>query len=349
MMPARAVAFALGAAALFGASTPLAKALVGEMPPVLLAGLLYLGSGLGLMTVFAARRLRGDPTPGIDRPGRPWLAAAILFGGILAPVALVVGLRQTTGAAAALLLNLEGLFTAGLAWFVFKENFDRRIAAGMALILAGGVVLIWPAHGAAWSWPAGALLVAAASLCWAIDNNLTQRVSGGDPILIAGLKGLCAGVVNVTIVQVMTSGFPEARHVAAAMVVGLLGYGVSLVFFIVALRGLGTARTGAYFSLAPFIGAGVSIVMLRELVTLQLGLAAVFMGAGVWLHLTEKHEHDHTHEPLVHSHTHRHDEHHQHAHDPGVTFAEPHTHTHTHQPLTHRHPHYPDLHHRHRH
>jgi drug/metabolite transporter (DMT)-like permease len=349
MIPARAVWFALAAAALFGASTPLAKALVGEMPPVLLAGLLYLGSGLGLMTAFAVRRLRGDPSPGIDPPGRPWLAAAIVFGGIVAPVALVVGLRQTTGAAAALLLNLEGLFTAALAWFVFKENFDRRIAAGMALILAGGVVLIWPAPGAEWSWPAGALLVVAASLCWAIDNNLTQRVSGGDPILIAGLKGLCAGVVNVTIAQVMAPGLPEARHAAAAMVVGLLGYGVSLVFFIVALRGLGTARTGAYFSLAPFMGAGVAIVMLREPVTVQLCVAAALMGAGVWLHLTERHEHDHTHEPLVHSHAHRHDEHHQHAPDPGTPAGEPHTHSHAHALLTHRHPHYPDLHHRHRH
>jgi drug/metabolite transporter (DMT)-like permease len=347
-MPARAVWLALAAAALFGASTPLAKALVGEMPPVLLAGLLYLGSGLGLMTIFTVRRLRGHSTPGIDRPGRPWLAAAIVFGGIMAPVALVVGLRQTTGAAAALLLNLEGLFTAGLAWFVFKENFDRRIAAGMALILAGGIVLIWPAPGTAWTWPAGALLVAAASLCWAIDNNLTQRVSGGDPILIAGLKGLCAGVVNVTIEQVMAFGLPGSRHVAAAMILGLLGYGVSLVFFIVALRGLGTARTGAYFSLAPFIGAGVAILLLREPVTWQLGIAAALMAAGVWLHLTERHEHDHTHEPLVHSHAHRHDEHHQHAHAPG-TPPEPHSHTHTHAALTHRHPHYPDLHHRHRH
>jgi drug/metabolite transporter (DMT)-like permease len=152
-MPARAVWLALAAAALFGASTPLAKALGGEMPPVLLAGLLYLGSGLGLMTLLVVRHLRGDVTAGIDRPGRPWLAAAIVVGGIVAPIALVMGLRQTTGAAAALLLNLEGLFTAGLAWFVFNENFDRRIAAGMALILVGGVVLIWPPQGATWSWP----------------------------------------------------------------------------------------------------------------------------------------------------------------------------------------------------
>ena len=348
-MPVRAVWLALAAAALFGASTPLAKSLVGEMPPVLLAGLLYLGSGLGLMTIFVVRRLRGVATPGVDPPGRPWLAAAIVFGGIVAPFALVAGLRQTTGAAAALLLNLEGLFTAALAWFVFKENFDRRIAAGMALILAGGIVLIWPAQGTGWSWPAGALLVAAASLCWAIDNNLTQRVSGGDPILIAGLKGLCAGIVNVAIAQVLAFGLPAARHVAAAMLVGLLGYGVSLVFFIVALRGLGTARTGAYFSLAPFIGAGVSILMLDEPVTAQLGIAAALMGTGVWLHLTERHEHEHTHEPLVHSHAHRHDEHHQHAHDPGTPAGEPHSHTHAHEQLTHRHPHYPELHHRHRH
>lgn len=348
-MASRPILLAVGAAALFGASTPLAKALVVDVPPVLLAALLYLGSGVGLMTIYAVRQLRGARSPGIERTGRPWLGGAILFGGIIAPIALVVGLEQTTGATAALLLNLEGLFTAALAWFVFKENFDRRIAAGMALILAGGIVLMWPAPGGEWSWPAGALLIAAAAACWAIDNNLTQRVSGGDPILIAGLKGLCAGAVNVIIAQLVSPGWPGAGLIASAMLVGLLGYGASLVFFILALRGLGTARTGAYFSLAPFIGAGVSIVVLDEAVSPALALAAALMGLGVWLHLTERHEHEHGHEPAVHSHSHTHDEHHRHAHEAGTRAGEPHTHVHSHEALVHRHPHYPDLHHRHRH
>jgi drug/metabolite transporter (DMT)-like permease len=347
-MPPRAVLMALAAAALFGASTPLAKALLGSVPPVLLAGLLYLGSGLGLMALYAARALRGGSLRGVERDGWSWLAGAILFGGVVAPVALVLGLQRTTGATAALLLNLEGLFTSALAWFVFKENFDRRVATGMVLIIAGGVVLVWPTHGAT-PLTTGALLVAAASACWAIDNNLTQRVSGGDPLFIAGMKGLGAGAVNVTIAQWLVPGWPDARLVAWSMLVGLVGYGASLVLFIVALRGLGTARTGAYFSLAPFIGAAVAIVVLGEPLTPALGIAAAAMGAGVWMHLTEKHEHTHRHEPATHTHSHVHDEHHQHAHAPGMTASEPHTHEHHHEALLHRHPHYPDLHHRHGH
>jgi drug/metabolite transporter (DMT)-like permease len=348
MMPPRAVLLAMASAALFGASTPLAKVLLDDVPPVLLAGLLYLGSGLGLMTLYAARALRGRDFHGVERSGRRWLAGAILFGGVMAPIALVLGLQRTTGATAALLLNLEGLFSTALAWFVFKENFDRRVATGMALILAGGVVLVWPTQGVS-ALTIGALLVAAACACWAIDNNLTQRVSGGDPLFIAGMKGLGAGAVNVTIGQWLAPGWPDARVVAWSMIVGLLGYGASLVLFILALRELGTARTGAYFSLAPFIGAAVAIVLLGEPLTPALGVAAALMGAGVWLHLTERHDHDHRHEPMTHSHSHVHDEHHQHVHAPGVPDGEPHTHEHVHEALVHRHPHYPDLHHRHRH
>lgn len=348
MMPPRAVLLAMASAALFGASTPLAKALLDDVPPVLLAGLLYLGSGLGLMTLYATRGLRGRDFHGVERSGRPWLLGAVFFGGVVAPIALVLGLQRTTGATAALLLNLEGLFTTALAWFVFKENFDRRVATGMVLILAGGVVLVWPTQGVS-ALTIGALLVAAASACWAIDNNLTQRVSGGDPLFIAGMKGLGAGAVNVTIGQWLAPGWPDARVLAWSMIVGLLGYGASLVFFILALRGLGTARTGAYFSLAPFIGAAVAIALLGEPLTPALGVAAALMGAGVWFHLTERHEHDHRHEPLTHSHSHGHDEHHHHAHAPEMPEGEPHTHEHVHEALVHRHPHYPDLHHRHRH
>jgi len=348
MMPPRAVLLAMASAALFGASTPLAKALLDDVPPVLLAGLLYLGSGLGLMTLYAARALRGRALVGVERSGRPWLAGAILFGGVAAPIALVLGLERTTASSAALLLNLEGLFTTALAWFAFKENFDRRVATGMALILAGGVVLVWPTQGIS-ALTIGALLVAGACACWAIDNNLTQRVSGGDPLFIAGMKGLGAGAVNVAIGQWLAPGWPDARVIAWSMTVGLLGYGASLVLFILALRDLGTARTGAYFSLSPFIGAAVAIILLEEPVTFALGVATALMGAGVSLHLTERHEHGHRHEPMAHTHSHVHDAHHRHAHGPGSPGGEPHTHEHVHDELVHRHPHYPDLHHRHRH
>jgi len=342
----RGATLALASATLFGASTPFAKRLVGELPPVFLAGLLYLGSGAGL-SLF--RLVRHGERGSLSRREMPWLAGAILFGGVLAPVLLMAGLRSTTAAAASLLLNLEGVFTALLAWFVFHENFDRRIALGMVLIIAGGLVLSWQPKGS-FGISAGALAVVAACACWAIDNNLTQKVSGGDPVTIAATKGSVAGVINLGIALVMGSAHrPPVASIGAALLVGLVGYGVSLAIFVLALRHLGTARTGAYFSIAPFIGAAVAVLLFREPIAPQLALAGVLMLAGVWLHLTERHEHEHRHEPLAHTHPHVHDEHHQHEHAQGVDPGEPHTHLHEHAPMTHAHPHYPDIHHRHRH
>jgi drug/metabolite transporter (DMT)-like permease len=342
------VLFALGAAALFGISTPFAKLLLGGVPPVLLAGLLYLGSGIGLTVLRSVRRLRGGVSAPLARRDVPWLAGAVLFGGIVGPVLLMVGLRTTPASAAALLLNLEGVFTALLAWFVFRENVDRRIALGMAFIVGGGVALSWqPTEG--FLFPAGALAVAGACLCWAIDNNLTQKVSAADPMLVASVKGLGAGVVNTTLGLCLRPVLPRPAEWLSAALLGFVGYGLSLVLFVVALRHLGTARTGAYFSLAPFIGAAASLVIMREPVTAGLVAAGVLMAAGAWLHLSERHEHDHTHEPLAHSHTHAHDEHHQHEHEPGTDSTEPHAHWHVHEPIVHKHPHYPDIHHRHSH
>ena len=343
----RGVGAALLSAALFGVSTPFAKILLGDLPPLMLAGLLYAGSGVGLLGTLLVRSRVGRQSPPLARRDVPWLAGAILLGGVVAPVSLMTGLQATPSSTAALLLNLEGLFTSLIAWFVFKENFDRRVAVGMALILAAGLLLSLPEADV--SVRAGSLLVALACACWAVDNNLTQRVSGGDPLLVAGLKGLVAGIVNIAIASSLHQAMPPARIAGAAMVVGLLGYGVSLVLFVLALRHLGTARTGAYFSSAPFIGSAVSLVMFREPVGPAYIVAAVLMAAGVYLHLTERHEHGHEHEALEHSHPHVHDEHHRHEHDPGVDPTAPHTHVHRHDPLVHSHPHYPDLHHRHAH
>lgn len=339
---------ALLAALLFGVSTPLAKLLLGDLAPVTLAGLLYLGSGLGLTLVRLAWRSRADHHGSVDRSAIPWLAGAVLFGGVLGPVLLMAGLRTTPASSAALLLNLEGVFTALLAWFVFRENFDRRIAAGMALIVAGGLVLSWGGSGTL-AFPRGALAVSAACLCWAVDNNLTQKLAAADPLWVASIKGLVAGVVNTGIALVLGQGLPGGATALAAMAVGLAGYGVSLALFVFALRHLGTARTGAYFSLAPFAGAVAAILLLGEPVTLVLLAAGLLMAGGAWLHITERHEHQHVHEATVHSHAHNHDEHHRHDHPAGTPSGEPHNHVHEHEPLVHRHSHYPDIHHRHSH
>ena len=345
------IVYALAAAALFGASTPFSKLLLGSVDPWLLAGLLYLGSGCGLsLWLLLASRLTGKDSKeaSLKRADLPWLAGAIVFGGVVGPVLLMLGLASTPAASASLLLNLEGVLTALLAWFVFKENFDRRIALGMAFITAGGVLLSWTGDIAA-GIPWGALGIAGACLAWGIDNNLTRKVSGGNPVQIAAVKGLVAGGVNLSLALILGSRLPGIPTVLAAVAVGLLGYGVSLTFFVLALRHLGTARTGAYFSLAPFVGAIFSLVIFQEGLTIVFGVAAVFMSIGVWLHLTERHEHEHEHEQMEHEHSHVHDEHHQHEHLPSDPPGEPHSHPHRHESMRHSHAHYPDIHHRHDH
>lgn len=346
----RDVLFATAAAALFGASTPFAKQLLGDLHPWLLAGLLYLGSGFGL-TAARMIRDRGWAEPGMANGDWRWLLGAILFGGVLGPVALLFGLAQTSAGSASLLLNLEAVLTALLAWVVFHENADRRIVVGMILIVAGGALLSWPMGGksAADSGGLGPLLVAGACLCWAIDNNLTRKVSSADAVFIAGSKGLVAGLTNTALAVVVGVQWPPAGVTASALLLGLAGYGISLVFFVLALRGLGTARTGAYFSTAPFVGAAISLLWLNEPASPAFWVAGALMALGVWLHLTERHEHEHTHEPLTHSHRHLHDEHHQHVHDYPVDPGTAHEHPHTHVAMTHRHVHVPDVHHRHRH
>ncbi len=348
---------ALFSAALFGLSAPLAKGLLAGAPPQLLAALLYLGSGGGLLLAWLWRRAATGAAGGTsagtaEQPlaGRdlPWLAGATLFGGVLGPLLLLLGLARTPASTTALLLNLEGVFTALLAWTLFREHAHRRIVAGMALIVAGGLVLSWEG-GAGWAGAAGPLAIAAACLCWGIDNNLTQRIAAGDPVQVASLKGLVAGSVNLGIALALGARVTGAGAVAGALALGFVSYGLSLVLFILALRELGTARTGAYFSTAPFIGATAAVLLRGEPLTLALGAGGALMAAGVVLHLTERHVHPHVHDATTHAHRHVHDAHHAHEHGPNDPAGEPHAHEHTHASITHAHPHYPDLHHRHQH
>lgn len=313
----------------------------------MLAGLLYLGAGVGLAVYGGLRRaagVQGSEAP-LRRKDVPWLAGAVAMGGIIGPALLMLGLAMTAASNAALLLNLEGLATMAIAWVVFRENVDTRMLLGAAAILAGAVLLSWQGEGVALD--TGALLVAGACLAWGIDNNLTRKVSAADPVSIATIKGLVAGLFNTGLALASGAAWPSLTTGVAAGLVGFFGIGVSLVMFIMALRHLGTARTGAYYSLAPFIGAVLAILLLAEPVAVKLVAAAVLMGIGLYLHLAERHAHEHSHEAMEHEHAHVHDEHHQHEHDGSV--SEPHSHWHRHAPLRHAHVHYPDLHHRHRH
>jgi len=338
---------ALASAILFGASAPLAKLLLDSVPPQMLAGLLYLGAGVGLAVIHFGRAALGIPAAeaALRYKDLPWLAAVVIFGGCLAPLMLMLGLQQTSGSTGSLLLNLEALATMGIAWLVFKENVDGRLLLGAFAILTGAMVLSWDGGGI--RIDAGGGLIAGACLAWGLDNNLTRKLSSADPVITTTIKGLVAGTVNVGLALSVGSSLPSIPVIGAAALLGFLGVGVSLVLFVLALRHLGTARTGAYFSLAPFIGAVVAVLLLGEPLTLQLALAALLMGCGLSLHLAERHEHEHQHEILEHEHSHVHDGHHRHFHVGEV--SEPHSHWHCHEPLRHKHPHYPDLHHRHRH
>jgi drug/metabolite transporter (DMT)-like permease len=326
-----AIAAALCSAALFGASTPLARGLVGAIDPLWLAGLLYAGPGLGLSALLALRQcglaganLRIAP---FARADLPWLAAAIAAGGIVAPVLFTFGLARTSGAAASLLLNLETVLTVAIAWFVFHEHRNSRTVAGMALIVAASAVLGGEGSGDAGSgW--GAPLIALACLAWALDNNLTRKIAGNDAMLIAAAKGLAGGVVNLGLAAVLAGPAPPLASALAAGIIGFFGYGVSLALFVV---------------------VAIAFTVLGERPGAAFWVALPPMAVGVWLHLTERHAHLHVHARLAHAHPHRHSEHHLHAHDFAWDGTEPHTHAHEHGSLTHVHPHTPDLHHRHDH
>ena len=340
--------FALAAAALFGASTPFAKLLLGEISPVVLAGLLYLGSGLGLALPWLVQGRSQHPREApLAARDWTWLAGAIVSGGVVAPVLLLWGLAGSGAAETSLLLNFEGVITSLVAAVLFREAVSARVWLAALVMLAGGFVLAYdPTAPIAFS--PQSLGVVGACFCWALDNNLTRKVAGADPVATAMAKGLTAGSFNLALGLALGGTFPAFGAAVGALTLGLFAYGVSLVLFIYALRHLGAARTGAHFSTAPFIGAALAVPLLGEPVTTGLVVAAALMAFATWLVLTELHSHEHQHGRLVHAHRHVHDEHHQHAHH-GDDGPEPHAHEHVHEPMRHAHPHVPDLHHRHRH
>jgi drug/metabolite transporter (DMT)-like permease len=342
------LAAAVLSALLFGVTTPVAKQLLEGSSPLLVAGLLYLGSGLGL-TLLRVVQDRGLVPLDLKWSDWRWLAAATASGGILAPALLLFGLARSDAATASLLLNLEVVFTAVLAWFVFQEATSRRVVLGFVAIFAGGLALAWPAQLAMPGRAQGLLFIAAACLFWGLDNNFTRKISAADSRVIAGIKGLVAGTTNTVLALALGAKLPTPPYLSGTLALGFFGYGLSLVLFIVALRHLGTARTGAYFATAPFIGTAVAVLLYGQPATWVFYGAALLMAIGVWLHVTEHHAHYHVHERLTHTHAHSHDAHHQLQHASPWDAVEPHTHEHHHEPLRHSHEHYPDIHHQHQH
>nr|MBK7070020.1 EamA family transporter [Deltaproteobacteria bacterium] len=345
-MASRGAAMGLLAAALFGVSAPISKRLLGDVSPQVLAGLLYLGAGLAL-TLYRALRPATTEAP-LVKADLPKLAAVVAAGGVAGPVLMLFGLQRTSAVTSSLLLNLEAPFTIALAVLVFREHLGRYAAGAMALILAGAAILrLQP--GAHRADTPGVLLLAGACAAWALDNNLTQRLSLRDPFALVRVKTLAAGSFNLALGLLIAGRMPSLRVTMAALALGSVSYGASVVLDAYALRLVGAAREAAYFATAPFLGALAAILLTSERPGWSDGLAMAVMAAGVALLLRERHGHGHAHEALDHAHAHVHDEHHQHAHGPDDPAGEPHAHTHHHAPLAHDHAHTPDAHHRHRH
>ena len=341
------MAEALAAAALFGVATPAAKLLLPGTGALVLAALLYVGAGVGLAAIGLARRMLGGATreATLRRADLPVLAGVVLFGGVVAPVLLLLGLERLPASEASLLLNLETPLTVLLAVALFGEHAGLRVITGTALVVLGGVMLGDGATQVGGRW-AGTALVVAACLGWAIDNNLTQRLSLRDPIAVARWKTLAAGAINLALALAAGQPMPAMPRLAVALIVGMVSYGVSIALAVRAMAALGAARQATLFAVAPFVGAAVSVPLLGERVDLLGGAA---MAAGVVVLLRERHEHQHAHEPFEHDHLHVHDAHHDHEHPGVVDVREPHSHPHRHAPLSHAHSHVSDVHHRHRH
>lgn len=342
---------ALLAAILFGASAPAAKLLLGEIEPVLLAGLLYLGSGLGIVCF---RLLRGQTASsqseaGITRGDLGWLAGAVLAGGVAAPILLLLSLRDTPASTASLLLNFESVATTLIAALIFHEAISRRALWGIGCITLASILLSWDTSGA-WGFSAGALGIVAACALWGIDNNLTRNISAKDPLTIVLVKGFGAGTVSLVIALITGNAIPSSGIVLGALLLGSLSYGLSIVLFIHAMRGLGAARTSAIFGTAPLAGVVLSFALFRDAPSPLFGIALPLMVVAMWLLLNERHSHRHFHETVTHDHRHRHDDgHHNHDHPGMVDRSLTHSHVHTHEAMTHEHPHLPDIHHRHTH
>jgi drug/metabolite transporter (DMT)-like permease len=334
---------------LFGISSPLAKLLLADISPVTLAGLLYLGAFLGLFlySLVTKKSMPAVKTQQLGRKDLPWLAGAILAGGIVAPISQMAGLNLISGFSTSLLLNLEGVTTAVIAVLFFRENSGKRLWIALLAMTVAGILLSWDSSQGKFNI-AGPLLILLAVACWGIDNNLTRQISDKNPIQITYIKGLIGGVISLSIALILGKPLNWDYRLLLALLLGAMSYGISLVFFIKALAGLGSSRTGAFFSLGPFVGAIASIIILREWIGWVMLPALALMAAGVWLISSEKHEHAHTHPAVTHVHMHRHDDlHHLHTHPP-VT-PEPHSHEHIHSEIRHIHAHWPDTQHRHMH
>jgi drug/metabolite transporter (DMT)-like permease len=344
----RGGALALLAAALFGLSTPLVQRFGQGLGAFSTAALLYAGAAFVAFWMRQPVELEAK----LQRSDLPRLLAMAGFGAVIGPVALAWGLQRTSGTSASLMLTLEALFTVVLAWRLYGESMDKRVASAMLLLLAGGIALVAEQGLAGNTQLLGLLAVLVATAAWGLDNTLSRGVAERDPAQVVIVKSALGASASAVLALLFGESLLTLTATLALFTVGAIGYGLSLRFYLLAQRAFGAARTGSVFAFAPFIGAmGAFAFGDRSMGWIML-IAGVLMLAGVALHLMESHSHPHTHEVLEHEHAHSHDpkqadDHHLHTHD--VLPKGMHSHPHKHNPMQHAHPHVPDAHHGHVH
>jgi drug/metabolite transporter (DMT)-like permease len=352
---AQAVAMAVLAAALYGVSAPVAKLLLVEIPPTLMAALLYLGAGFGMAIILVVRGLsRAKQTEAkITSRELPYVVGMIVLD-IMAPIFLMLGLSMTTASNASLLNNFEIVATSLIALFVFKEAIGKRMWIAIALITFSSIILSVEDL-SSFAFSIGSIFVLAACLCWGLENNCTRMLSIKDPLQIVVIKGFGSGIGCLIISIVLHEFSNNVPYILVALGLGFLSYGFGIFLYISSQRELGAARTSAYYAAAPFIGVIISWIALHEKITGSFLIALTIMLVGAYLAISEKHGHSHLHEEITHEHMHDHNDlHHDHVHmDLLLGHAHealgPHSHIHTHQTMVHQHTHTPNIHHRHTH
>jgi len=335
---------ALTAAIFFGASAPISKLLLGDISPIFLAAFLYLGSGTGISLTKLVQRISSkEKEAGIKSADVKWLAGAIISGGILAPIVLMVSLQNTSASTASLLLNFEGVGTTLIALLFFKESISRRAWTAILVITMASIFLSTNFN-EGFGISFGALGIILACFLWGLDNNFTRNISGKDPLVIVAWKGLIAGTFSFFLAFFLGNQIPSFTTIFYTLILGFISYGLSTLLFIYSMRGLGAARTSALYGTAPLAGILLSIVLFGEIPSFFFIIATILMIGGTLLLINENHSHSHVHTVLFHEHIHSHDDL-DHGHDSSKTI---HAHEHEHPAEEHEHEHLPDIHHRHK-
>jgi drug/metabolite transporter (DMT)-like permease len=331
---------------LFGVATPLSKIILSQLNGFQLAGLLYVGAALTFIP-FVIKHKKVEFIA-LKRSGKKkHLIGIIVFGGILGPLFLMIGLKTANAMSVSIWLNMELIATAILGVLLFKDHLDRFAVIGVLLTLCAGIII--STQESASGFVSG-LFILLACISWGFDNHLTAIIDGVSPQTITFLKGLFGGMTNLMIGMFLSGWQIQINYIPAALLIGIFSYGISIVLYVTSAQNLGATRSQILFSSAPFWGILTAFLFLGEPIILITSISFFLLVLGLIFTNLAAHGHKHSHESAIHIHMHSHDDgHHEHTHSAGDENRTTHSHLHEHSKYIHAHKHYPDMHHRHEH